>query len=107
MKYNYTEILKQLFREHIPADGYLVFLFGSRAVKNNHERSDIDIGVWGMEPLPTLIKADLEIAIEESKIPYFVDIVDFSLVDEQFRKEALKNIEVWNYPKNLNVRLKV
>lgn len=37
--------------------------------------------------------------IEESEIPYRVDIVDFTLVGEKFKKIALQEIEVWNDPK--------
>lgn len=106
MRYDYFNILKQLLSKYIPADEYIVFLFGSRAAHRNHDRSDIDIGIWGTKPLPILIKSALEEEIEESRIPLRVDIVDFSRVGEQFKKEALQNIEVWNCPQNLNIPLK-
>ncbi len=64
------------------------------------------LGVWGTKPLPIFIKAALEEEIEESSIPLRVDIVDFSRVGDQFKKEALQNIEVWNCPQNLNIPLK-
>ncbi len=106
MRYDYLNILKELVSKYIPADEYIVFLFGSRAAHSNHDRSDIDIGVWGTKPLPILIKVALEEEIEESRIPFRVDIVDFSRVGDQFKKEALQTIEVWNYPQNLSIPLK-
>ncbi|GAA4311368.1 nucleotidyltransferase domain-containing protein [Compostibacter hankyongensis] len=106
MKYDYSAMLKAIIKERIPEDEYIVFLFGSRAAKNNKGTSDIDIGIWGRKPLPIRIKSDLKAAIEESIIPYFVDIVDFSRVNEQFKREALQHIELWSSPKSLNGLLK-
>lgn len=85
----------------------MVFLFSNRAEKSNHDRSDIDIGIWGTKPLDPLIRANLEDAIENSVIPYFVDIVDFSQVNNSFKKEALQHIELWNCPENLKPILKI
>lgn len=106
MQHDHLNSLKAVFVRYIPADEYLVFLFGSRAAHNNHDRSDIDVGVWGKKPLPALTRAMLEEEIGESRIPFRVDIVDFSRVAEQFKKEALQNIEIWNYPENFNIPLK-
>jgi len=60
MTFDYIDIVKQIVLKHIPKDNFAVFLFGSRAVGNAKPLSDIDIGILGLEPLPTLIKADLE-----------------------------------------------
>ena len=101
MKFDYIDIVKQIVLKHIPKDNFAVFLFGSRAVGNAKPLSDIDIGILGTEPLPTLIKADLESDLEESIVPYKIDLIDFYKVDKDFKKEALNTIQIWNCPKNI------
>ncbi len=32
---------------------------------------------------------------ENSNIPYKVEIVNFNIVSEEFKQEALKDIEIW------------
>jgi len=101
MTFDYIDIVKQIVLKHIPKDNFAVFLFGSRAVGNDKPLSDIDVGILGLEPLPTLIKADLETALEESIVPYKIDLIDFYQVDKAFKKEALSTIQLWNCPKNI------
>lgn len=103
MTFDYIDIVKQIVLKHIPKDNFAVFLFGSRAVGNAKPLSDIDIGILGTEPLPTLIKADLESDLEESIVPYKIDLIDFYKVDKDFKKEALNTIQIWNCPKNISL----
>ncbi len=101
MTFNYIDIVKQIVLKHVPNDAFAIFLFGSRAAGNAKPLSDIDIGILGIEPLPTNIKADLESDLEESIVPYKIDLIDFYEVDKDFKKEALKKIQLWNCPKNI------
>ena len=103
MKFDYIDIVKQIVLKHIPKDNFAVFLFGSRAVGNDKPLSDIDIGILGSEPLPTIIKVDLESDLEESIVPYKIDLIDFYQVDKDFKKEALNTIQIWNCPKNISL----
>lgn len=100
---NYINIIKEIVLKKVPLDEYAVFLFGSRAVGNAHQMSDIDVGFQGLDSLPLLLKAEIEYSIEESIVPFHVDLIDFTLVENKFKEEALKDIIVWNYPKNLNL----
>ena len=103
MTFDYIEIVKRIVLKHIPKDNFAVFLFGSRAVGNAKPLSDIDIGILGLEPLPTIIKVDLESDLEESIVPYKIDLIDFYQVDKDFKKEALNTIQIWNCPKNISL----
>ena len=103
MTFDYIDIVKQIVLKHIPKDNFAVFLFGSRAVGNAKPLSDIDIGILGLEPLPTIIKVDLESDLEESIVPYKIDLIDFYKVDKDFKKEALNTIQIWNCPKNISL----
>jgi predicted nucleotidyltransferase len=97
---NYINIVKEIVLKRVPLDDYAVFLFGSRAVGNNHSMSDIDIGVWGDKPLSVIIKLDLEEKLQESIVPFKIDLIDFFEVSKEFKHYALEKIDVWNLNKN-------
>lgn len=74
---------------------YVVFLFWSRADWTNHNNSDYDIWIMWKEKIPFLVF--LKIKRELNELPFVIDFVDFSVVnDEVFRDLALKNIVKWN-----------
>ena len=71
-----------------------VWLFGSCARGEPRQRSDIDIAILPRDELPSGFFGELEADIEESTIPYDVDLVDLrqadpALVDE-VRQEGVK-----------------
>ena len=100
---DYLNIIKQIVLKHIPKDEFAVFLFGSRAANNAKVLSDIDVGILGMRPLPSIITADLEFDLEESIVPFKIDLIDFYHVDEAFKAEALSTVQIWNCPKNIKL----
>lgn len=69
-----------------------VFIFGSRATKKAKKFSDIDIGIKSSKAIPWWKLSLIEEAFEESDLPYTVDVVDFSLVPDKFKKVAEKNL---------------
>ncbi len=93
---HYEEKIQNLLLDLFASEPVKIFLFGSRAKGDNKFNADFDIGVWrkdGQELdfnklLETKSRLDNEVAIK-------VDLVDFATKDEVFRKEALKNIIVW------------
>jgi uncharacterized protein len=95
MLHNYVDITKQIFLKNLTNKDYKVFLFGSRACGNEKKYSDIDVGIMGKNKLPVLIKFAIEDEIDESIVPFKVDIVDFYDVDEKFRKQALSKVIFW------------
>ena len=100
---DYIDIVKQIVLKHVPKDEFAIFLFGSRAVGNAKTLSDIDIGIMGTKPLPTLIMADLDSDLEESIVPFKIDLIDFYQADQAFKNEALSSIQIWNCPKNIKL----
>jgi predicted nucleotidyltransferase len=71
-----------------------VWLFGSCARGDVLQHSDIDIAILPRNELPSGFFSDLAESVEESSIPYNVDIVDLrsaalSLIDE-VRREGVK-----------------
>ncbi len=71
-----------------------VWLFGSCARGKVRHASDIDIGVLPRDKLPSAFFARLEADIEESTIPYHVDLVDLGRIDpawlETIRREGIR-----------------
>jgi len=93
---DYITLTKQIVLKHIDIARYEVFLFGSRAVGNSKFYSDIDVGIMGKEPLNSIQLAEIEHDLEESIVPFKVDIVDFCKVDEKFKQVALQYVVKWN-----------
>jgi len=86
--------LKNLLKEKLPS-GSRFFLFGSRAKGTAGEMADIDIGVIPAMDLQDELKV-IQDEIEQSFVPYSVDLVDFSKISESFKQQALKKIIPWN-----------
>ncbi len=103
MKPDYLTIVRQIVLKHVPQDEFAVFLFGSRAAGNAKALSDIDVGILGMKPLPSVITADLEFDLDESIVPFKIDLIDFYHVDEAFKAEALSSVQIWNCPKSIKL----
>ena len=97
----YLGILKEITLTIIDSDKVMVFLFGSMATCRYKPSSDVDIGLFADEKLPADLYHRLRNAIDESIVPWKVDIVDFTRVDSGFKKEALKDIVIWNQPKDM------
>ena len=71
-----------------------VWLFGSCARGEARQHSDIDIAILPRDDFPSGLFGELDADIEESTIPYDVDLVDLrradaALVDE-VRREGVK-----------------
>ena len=73
---------------------YKVFYFGSRVTGGAGERSDIDIGIDASQRIPGDIMVEIGSELQELPIMQKIDVVDFNVVDEDFKKVALEKIEV-------------
>lgn len=71
--------------------GYKVILFGSRARRNHHDRSDFDIGVVGDEPLPLKTYYRIGDFLESLPTLYRIDWVDLNRAMDRLRDSALEN----------------
>ena len=94
-KTDFEALAKSIILEGLKDSDCKVFLFGSRATKDNHRFSDMDIGIIPGKNLDEKILFELREKLNESVVPFKVDIVDFTNVSENFKNEALKNIVDW------------
>lgn len=83
-------IIQQILRTHVP--GVEVWAFGSRVHGENLKPfSDLDLVVISPDPLPFLQLLDLKEAFAESDLPFKVDLLDWSTLDESFRERIAQS----------------
>ena len=85
--------IKEIIFQFLNSKEYQAFIFGSRVIGKAKKFSDYDVGIWSKKPVPWHILSKIENALEESDLPYNVDVVDFSLVSKNFKKLALTKIK--------------
>jgi uncharacterized protein len=72
-----------------------IILFGSRARKDNTPQSDIDIALDIGKKIDNLVLSTIKELVEESSIPFTVDVLDLSNVSEELRTNIIKDGVVW------------
>jgi len=93
MKKEYNEILIKIICKHLPNSK--IYLFGSRARKTNEPTSDIDIAIDDGSPIKLITLSNIREDIEESTVPFCVDIVDLQTVSLEMKQEILKEKVEW------------
>jgi predicted nucleotidyltransferase len=69
-----------------------VYLYGSRIQGKSVKYSDVDIAIdYHGKSLPDAIKSNLSSLLENSLLPYDVDIIDINTVSSDFRARIEKN----------------
>lgn len=72
-----------------------IYLFGSRAKGNARKTSDVDVAFEPKGLLPVHWLSKLKDRLEESTIPYKVDLVDLSKTNPNFKVQALTGAILW------------
>ena len=72
---------------------YQLFIFGSEASGVADRCSDIDIGILGPQPISGAVMQHIRQDLETLRTLRPFDVVDFSSVDESFKREALEHAE--------------
>lgn len=87
-----NEILT-IISKYLDASNYKVFVFGSRVAGSVWERSDIDIGIEGPEPVRRNVLVNIESELENLGTLYTIELVDFRSVSSDFRNVAMQKVE--------------
>ena len=89
----YLALLKNIVLTCLHEANVSVYLFGSWARKEEKKTSDIDIAVEWIGKVDKLKMSQLREKIEESRVPYFVDVVDMTeaspILVKRIRQEGL------------------
>jgi len=92
----YLETLRRILLNRLGAYETRIFLFGSMARGDFRRTSDIDIAVLPQKKLPPGLLSRLREEIEESTIPYRVELVDLSKAAPRFLNHVIKTGMPWN-----------
>ncbi len=84
----YQKILIDILKRY----PYSFSLYGSRAKGTQNKRSDIDICFF--EPIPLAILSLIKEDLEESNLPYSVDLSNFNTMSSDFQNNIKKNLIV-------------
>ena len=87
------ELLIAVITKHAP--NAKIYLFGSRARATNSPESDIDLAIDVGKPAPISLIGRMYEEIEESPIPFCVDIVDVRSVGDDMKEQINKQGVVW------------
>lgn len=87
------EFLRRLFQERLPA-GCSVYLFGSRARGDATWNSDFDF--WIDPTVDRKILVEIEEILEESFVPYHVDLVTTDQLKGEFGRQVRAEARRWN-----------
>ena len=91
----YVEDVKQLVLEALGRQPAKIVLFGSRARGDASPRSDVDVGILPSGRLHPRTLGEVQEKLDNSNIPYQVDLVNLLEAGPEFQREALKDAIVW------------
>lgn len=75
-------------------------IFGSRAKGNYKYGSDVDIAVWGDDITFTTVSSLHAMLEDESPMPYFFDVVDYSHLNHEELKNHIDRVGVVFFVRN-------
>lgn len=83
-------IVLKIIKKHVPRER--VAVFGSRANGKAKKMSDLDLAVMTAAPLPNRALVAMKDDFSESKLPFRVDILDWSVISNEFKKAIEKDL---------------
>ncbi len=86
---NSLKLIRDSFAEYSEIEK--VVIFGSRALGIEKSGSDIDIAIFGKELNDSIIRTIKVLLNEKKAIPYFVDVIDYSSIENSQLKEHINN----------------
>lgn len=87
--------IRQILMVNLKEYPVRIFLFGSHATGRAAIVSDIDVAVLPEKKLPAGLLSKIREEIENSNVPYPVDLVGLSQTDKAFRQRVLKEGVEW------------
>ncbi|WP_026702593.1 nucleotidyltransferase family protein [Salibacterium aidingense] len=87
--------LKDLVIDQLSSEKVCVYLFGSWAREEEKKSSDIDIAIEPKKALDPIIWNKLLEEIEESIIPYKVDVIDVRYANPELVKKVKEEGVLW------------
>ena len=89
---DFLAIVQKISADYLP--NCEVRLFGSRHWGTASPSSDIDLVVVGREKLSWKQMANFTVALEQSNLPFFVDVLDWHTIPTTFQQEIERGYTV-------------
>jgi len=89
IKERHLTMVKKIIQQLIP--GIPVWIFGSRVKGTAKPYSDLDLVIVGPQQIPQQLYYQIKDAMEESDLPYRVDVLDWYRISPEFREVIQKN----------------
>ncbi len=89
------EVVRRIVLSGLRGHPARVFLFGSRARGDARRTSDIDVAILPEGPIPDGLLARIRDELEESLVPFAVDLVDLRDAPTGLRERALQEGTEW------------
>lgn len=77
------------------ACGGRLLLFGSRARGDARAASDIDLAISAAGPIPAHLLAAARESLEESVVPFRVDLLDYATLSPEMRRAIDREAVAW------------
>ncbi len=81
---------KNIIKDILSKYPYSFYAFGSRVKVTNKKLSDLDLCFF--DNIPSNTRSHIDEDFEESDLPFTVDIVDWNMCDESFKKIIEKDL---------------
>lgn len=91
IKKKYLQIVKDKINKFNQNKNLKFFIFGSCLIKKHF--GDFDLGIIGNIKDKSLIELKEEFV--NSTLPYFVDVINFNKVSDEFKKNIFNNKILW------------
>ena len=95
----YLEQVREIIINRLKGYEIELFLFGSQTRGESSQPSDIDVGVLPKQPLPQNLLSEIREELEESNIPYPVELIYLSKVSHKFARNVKEEGIPWHQGK--------
>lgn len=82
------QTIRNTVRQYLPNSTYHLFIFGSRAQGTYRKYSDFDVAIDGPEKVPSHTMGKIRSELEDTDVPYVIDLVDLNQTSDGFKKSA-------------------
>ncbi len=79
----HLHMINAILQRYIPE--IPVWIFGSRIKGTARPYSDVDLVMVGEQPIPQMTYYQMKDALEESDLPYRVDLLDWHRISDEFK----------------------
>jgi predicted nucleotidyltransferase len=94
VKKNVAAIVREELAKVNAPSPFHAFFFGSRIARTASPRSDLDVGIEGPEAMSGVVMRSIKARCEALPTLYTIDVVDFFMASDDFKKVAKAHIEM-------------